>query len=149
MIDNVPSDARLPRPLNPELGGALEFEEALSRAKAGRLTVSDIADLCVGFDGSLPDALDTFALQTAREFMIGAIDFDAADTLVNLLFAHCSQLISRRADIEQHPELMFSIYRAFDAGEFVPKSDPPGTDPIRKYTRPQLESVLASLSSAS
>jgi hypothetical protein len=38
---------------------------------------------------------------------------------------------------------MQSVYEAFDAGEYYHREDPPGTDPERRYTRPQLEKLLS------
>ena len=42
------------------------------------------------------------------------------------------------------PPIMERVFLAFDAGEFLDPSEPPGTDPVEKYTRPQIEAVVAS-----
>jgi hypothetical protein len=67
-------------------------------------------------------------------------------------FEHCGAVMSGLHDVilctvegRVASEVAWSIFLAFDAGEFIPPSDPPDTDPIEKYTRPQLLEVLQAI----
>ena len=41
------------------------------------------------------------------------------------------------------PPATSAVYAAFDAGEYYRETDPPGTDPEVKYTRPLIDAFLA------
>jgi hypothetical protein len=45
-------------------------------------------------------------------------------------------------------DALHGVFLAFDAGEYVHRGDAAATDPQKKYTRPQLEQIVAAASSA-
>jgi len=93
------------------------------------------AALCHAIAADTAHALDALALTVAQRYMNGSLTFEIADAVMNDLFAHGCEL-------SEIPSLMYSIYEAFDDGEYVHREDPPGTDSEVKYTRPQLARVL-------
>ncbi|ALI04870.1 hypothetical protein C1Y08_05435 [Pseudomonas sp. FW306-02-F02-AA] len=43
------------------------------------------------------------------------------------------------------PEPAFSLYHAFDQGEWIRSNDTPGTDPSEKYTKPMVLEIMRDL----
>jgi hypothetical protein len=82
----------------------------------------------------LPAGLDCCALELAQTYATGKVSFDAADNLANILFAFAAQR-------DSIPDLMMSIFLAFDAGEFYP-DDIRSPSPEERFTRPQINEIL-------
>jgi len=95
----------------------------------------DIDAYCAGSGLTLAGALDGVARAVAHRYAAGSLVFAAADSVMNYVFAYAST----KADI---PAFMFSVFQAFDAGEFYPDAirDP---SPEDRFTRPQIASILA------
>ena len=86
------------------------------------------------------DLLDAVALRVAREYAAGRMSFTEGDLVANGLW---QLFLFREPPPESIPDVMWNVYLAFDAGEFLDPGEPPGTDPEEKYTRPQIEAVVA------
>lgn len=78
------------------------------------------------------------AMAVARLFIEGQRDFHYGDAVMNTLFSDMVDL-SLNADM---PEPAFSIYLAFDAGEYRHPGDGQDERPWEKWTRPALERIL-------
>ena len=92
---------------------------------------------------SAPDLLDQLSCFIASQYAANEINFEEEDTVMNSLWTVC---VSDEfwTDHEQTiPHITNTVYLAFDAGEYHRKSDPVGTDPESKYTRPLIEALLA------
>ena len=74
----------------------------------------------------------------ASQFMEDAMSFEVADFAIN-----CVRHYSLTRDPFISPEPCSQIYLAFDQGEFLHPSESPELDPVRNYTRPLLEEILA------
>jgi hypothetical protein len=99
------------------------------------LTDSDVEEWSgrVGLpSGVLYDAL---ALRLASGFNNNALDFGFCDQVVNELHA----VITRRN--EDRPTLFWSVFLAFDAGEYYPDCNR-SIDPVEAYTRPQIAQIV-------
>lgn len=83
----------------------------------------------------IDDALDAIARGVARRYADGALGFTTADFIMNCVFAY-------GASKGLMPPFMFSVFQAFDAGEFYPDAirDP---SPEERFTRPQIALILA------
>ena len=95
----------------------------------------DIDSYCAGSGLTLAGALDSIARAVARRYAAGTLRFTAADSVMNYVFAYGST----KAEI---PAFMFSVFQAFDAGEFYPDAirDP---SPEERFTRPRITFILA------
>ena len=99
------------------------------------LTGSDVEEWSgrVGLPrGVLYDAL---ALRLALGFNNNALDFDFCDQVVNELHG----VITHRN--EDRPDLFWSIFLAFDAGEYYHDGNR-SIDPVEAYTRPQIAQIV-------
>jgi hypothetical protein len=82
--------------------------------------------------GALYDAL---ALRLALGFDSNELDFGFCDQVVNEVHA----VISLRD--EHRPELFWSVFLAFDAGEYYHDGNR-SIDPVEAYTRPQIAQIV-------
>lgn len=87
------------------------------------------------------DLLNQVALAVARRFTSNSRDFEFCDEVMNGLIG---AIVDLSVDA-QMPEPAFSIYQAFDAGEYCHRGDPREVCPWEKYTRPELEQILAAV----
>ncbi|MBI6856124.1 hypothetical protein YA0002_25505 [Pseudomonas cichorii] len=84
------------------------------------------------------DLLNQLAISVAKLFITGTRDFHYCDALMNIV-------ISDIVDLSMHAEMpqpAFSIYQAFDAGEYWHSNDKQYVFPWEKWTRPELERIL-------
>jgi hypothetical protein len=78
--------------------------------------------------------LDTRA-HVARHYANKDFSFDFADTVMNHLFAYvCRQ--------ETFPAVLWSIYLAFDRGEYYHPDEDHELHPSERYTRPMIAEIL-------
>lgn len=99
---------------------------------------------------SLVNFCNEFALFIARGFQSHQFDYELCDEVMNLLFLFMSdhlRMDNQSLDdfpnkLETLPEPAFSIFHAFDTGEYYRKSDLPHENPIEKYTRIQINEIL-------
>lgn len=117
----------------------------LSEAELYKVLEAIESDACQDlnrlYDGMQIDRCALFnqvAMAVARLFIEGRRDFHYGDAVMNTLFSDMVDL-SLHADM---PEPAFSIYLAFDAGEYRHPGDGQDELPWEKWTRPALERIL-------
>ena len=106
----------------------------LKSIRAGYVASDDIDDLCSLSGFSRAQVYDLVATYIASGFASGGLSYEDADAVANFLWAESSFELSGFAK---------DVFLAFDDGEYVAASDPPDTDPVAKYTRPQVADLLA------
>ncbi|MBV4467716.1 hypothetical protein [Pseudomonas siliginis] len=82
--------------------------------------------------------LNQLAISVARLFITGCRDFHYCDEVMNIVISDIVDL-SLYAEM---PEPAFSIYQAFDAGEYWHSGDDREVFPWERWTRPELERIL-------
>lgn len=110
-------------------------------ASTRSLSVVEVTAVCEKMGKTLESLLDDISLSVARRYLAGQIDFRYADAVMNGLFhvmilAHPTKIASDTA---------WSIYLAFDDGEWRHSGDSERIDPVEKYTRPQLVMIVNAL----
>ena len=93
----------------------------------------DIDRLCVLSGLDRAGLYDSIASYIAQTFAADQLSFDDADAAINFLWSESSFGLSGFAK---------DVFLAFDDGEYLAAGDPPGTDPVAKYTRPQIAGLL-------
>jgi hypothetical protein len=87
---------------------------------------------------------DDIAAEIARGYSKGLFSFEFGDFVVNTLTGiYINGVGDGRLEMP-HPDLLFSVYDAFDAGEFADPSLPPH-DPIKRHTAPMIAEIVANL----
>jgi hypothetical protein len=105
----------------------MTFEEALSVSVNRDLPMEEVEALVASIEGSSAAALDALAIEIARRYMHNGLSFEVADSLMNTLFGYAATV--RKETI---PSLMFSVFQAFDAGEYHHREDAPDVDSEQK-----------------
>ena len=103
-------------------------------AREEHVGASDIDELCTFSGLDRPLIYDSIAAYIANEFASDRLSFEDADAVANFLWAESSFGLSGFAK---------DVFLAFDDGEQLATSEPTGTDPVAKYTRPQIADLLA------
>lgn len=87
---------------------------------------------------SMSDFLDSIARRVAQQYHAEILSFEAADCAINSLSAYC---------LSQHevmlPSYANDVYNAFDRGEYRHAEDGVNEDPEIKYTKPQIQAIVA------
>jgi hypothetical protein len=91
----------------------MDHYDRIQEAEHRCFSLDDVVVCYANSAQSLKATLDNCALELAKGYVAGHVSFNASDKLV--LFAYA-------ADHDSIPDFMFSIYLAFDAGEFFPIS---------------------------
>ena len=112
----------------------MNFRDLMREAEHRCLFIDDVAIFCTDSAQPLETTLDYCALELAKAYAAGNVSFDAGDNLANVLFAFA-------ADRGSIPDLMFSVYLAFDAGEFYP-DEVRSPSPEERFTRSQISEIL-------
>jgi hypothetical protein len=111
-------------------------------AKTNSLEPRIFVDWCQEFGGNALDAANSLALEIARQYSIGELDYVFCDRVINSLsLAAWSEEFFSITDRET-PKVLDEIYLAFDAGEYYHPEDKPNDDPEVKYTRPMISEIL-------
>lgn len=93
--------------------------------------------------GRTPDLLDNLSYFVAAEYHANRMTFEQADVAMNAVWAACFSKGFWAAHDRTIPPMTERVFLAFDEGEYDHESDPPGTDPEIKYTRPMIALFLA------
>jgi len=99
--------------------------------------VAAFQELCTARSVDMLPLLDQLAAHIARGYSRGSWSFTDADAAMNHLWAFlCSQ-----KDFEV-PPYFYSVYDAFDAGEYYHPGDGRDVSPEERYTKPLIEKIL-------
>lgn len=112
----------------------MEFVDLIQEAAKRQLSLADIALYCELFAVSTAQRLENCAIELARGYAAGSVSYEAADNLANVLFAYAAQNVAI-------PAVLFSVFQAFDAGEFYP-DEIRSPSPEERFTRPQINAIL-------
>ena len=107
-------------------------------ADVNGLTLSDLAATCGQFGVAPRDVLNELSVVAAEGYLEGSLSYDFCDGVMN-------GIINAVVDVgmtDDMPQPAFSLYQAFDLGEWIRKEDPPETDPGEKYTRPVVQEIM-------
>lgn len=116
--------------------------QALSlKAEGGGLTLNDLSSIGDKFGAAPQDLLNELSVWVAENYLHGSLDFDFCDSVMNAII----NAVVEVGMTSELPQPAFSLYQAFDQGEWIRNSDSPETDPGEKYTRPIVLEILRAL----
>ena len=106
------------------------------------LEVEDILKYCNGNDLSYVEFSNNVLVHLAKIYLSGSVDYSYADGVANNIhdFMMTDQYLDSNNNTLSDPA--YSIYLAFDAGEYYRKEDDKSIEPHIKYTNPELEAIL-------
>lgn len=115
-----------------------DIESIIQCSIHGRLDRDAFYSFCAAHGLKPGEVCNEIALTVARRFNDSAMTFEDADAVMNAI----STIILGygQDEVVTLPEPAWSIYLAFDAGEY---DHGEGADPIERFTKPLLREVLA------
>ena len=119
----------------------VELKELSVKAEAEGLTLSDLAPICERFGVSPHDVLNGLSVAVAEGFLQGSLPYDFCDGVMNGII----NAVVEVGMTNDMPQPAFSLYQAFDQGEWFRSNDPPETDPSEKYTKYVVEEIMRTL----
>src|SRR5687768_8910410 len=114
-----------------------DVDSIIQEGLSGSLDRDAFYAFCTLQNVTFDDLCNTVALTVARRFNDCAMTYEDADGVTNALSALMIAHVTREADAHL-PEPAWTIYLAFDAGEYD-RGD--GADPIERFTRPLVRQV--------
>lgn len=115
----------------------------LEAAQSGYVPYVLLKDTATQTAQTAPDLLDELSYFVASQYSANEMDFEEADAVMNALWIVCTSKEFWADHDRMIPPVTNAVYLAFDAGEYYRKSDPLGTDPEAKYTKPLIAAFLA------
>lgn len=116
--------------------------KALSvEAGENNLTLTDLGATCEKYGVAPGDVLNELSVEIADGFLSGSLTYDFCDGVMNGIISAIVDL----GMVGDFPEPAFSLYQAFDQGEWIRSNDPPETDPSEKYTKPMVLEIMRDL----
>lgn len=112
----------------------------IERAAAGALVRKEVDAFCVQHGLNAADFFNSLSIDIAKGFDSGELDFWPANHAMNHIFSFLLEDFALVGDGYEFPEPAFSIYEAFDAGEWD-RGD--GRDPVITYTAPEIKRILS------
>lgn len=113
----------------------MEFLDLIREVATRQLSLTDVELYCETSAVPTAQRLENCALELAREYASGRVSYEAGDNLANALFAYAAQNGAL-------PDVLFSVFQAFDAGEFY-SDDIRSPSPEERFTRPQINAISA------
>ncbi|MEH1009472.1 hypothetical protein VDP25_17165 [Winogradskyella sp. ECml5-4] len=118
-----------------------EILDKLSKDSLSGPEVSEILGNPTNFPTEL---VENLSIKTAFDFWNGKMDFEDGDCIMNNLqtFWVTNEHFVRNFGFGK---VAWICYEAFDAGEYIRPTDSPDIDPVEKYTKPIIETLLKDL----
>lgn len=116
----------------------IKIKKLSVKAVAEGLTLSDLAPICERFGVEPHEVLNELAVAIAEGYLQGSLLYDFCDAVMN-------GIINAMVEVgmtNDMPQPAFSLYQAFDQGEWFRSKDPAETDPSEKYTKPIVEEIM-------
>ncbi|MEN1836432.1 hypothetical protein AAIM60_26525 [Pseudomonas lijiangensis] len=110
----------------------------LVEAQAHGLTSNDLTATCEEFGVAPRDLLNELSMAVAEGYLAGALTYEFCEGVMNGVIAAIVD-VGMTNDM---PQPAFSLYQAFDQGEWRRRDDPSETDPGEKYVRPLVVQIV-------
>tara|TARA_Y100001956_G_scaffold78391_1_gene90041 strand:+ start:39 stop:416 length:378 start_codon:yes stop_codon:yes gene_type:complete len=114
------------------LGAQMSYEDIFKKALSGDCDLAIVQQSAKDTKCSASDIFNGVALKIASEFQSGKLNFEDADFAINELWSVMVDYTFTREFDKKLPEPAYSIYDAFDQGEYDHKD---GKDPVEHHTK--------------
>ncbi|HKR45656.1 MAG TPA: hypothetical protein VJU59_39340 [Paraburkholderia sp.] len=112
----------------------MNIDEMAVRCGDQELGLADVDEACADATISRLAFFDKLTHWLALEFLEGRRDFTFCDAVANNMMPLSEWNLT---------DFAWSVFHAFDNGEFYHQGDSRDIDPVKKYTRPALRQALA------
>ncbi|SDT32400.1 hypothetical protein SAMN05216598_5042 [Pseudomonas asplenii] len=118
-----------------------ELKALLVEADANGLAPDDLGATCEQFGITPKDVLNELAIAVAEGYLDETFTYGFCDSVMNGIINAVMDL----GMTDDMPQPAFSLYQAFDQGEWIRRGDSPDSDPSEKYTRPAVQEILRTI----
>jgi DNA-binding Xre family transcriptional regulator len=118
-----------------------ELNELSETAETDGLTLSDLLPICERFSVAPKDVLNELSIVVAEGYLDGSLTYEFCDGVMNGII----NAVVEVSVTDDMPQPAFSLYQAFDQGEWFRSDDPPVTDTGGKYTKPVVVEIMRTL----
>ena len=116
--------------------------EILALAETNSLEPAAFAAWCKSSGLGALEAANNLALEIARQYVAGQLDYVFCDRVMNCLsIVVWSEEFFELSD-RKTPKVLDEVFLAFDEGEYVHPGDIPSGDSEAKYTKPMVAKIL-------
>jgi hypothetical protein len=116
-----------------------DIDSIIRTAATEGLDLEAIAAFCRSKNLHFNELCNSIALSVARRFDDSLLTYEDADSVMNAVFGIMIAVAGREGDGFVFAEPAYSIYLAFDAGEY---DHGDGKDPIEHHTKPLIKTAL-------
>lgn len=109
------------------------LQQLAEKSDASELTETDVETYAAAQGLTTGQVYDALALHLATGYAENTLTYEFCDSAINFVMGLTAYSV---------PDLAWSVYSAFDEGEFHHDNDSRDTDPAEKYTRPLIEKIL-------
>ena len=109
------------------------LQQLAEKSDSGDLTEADVETYATAQGVSPGQVYDALALHLATGYAQNTLTYKFCDSAINFVMGLTTYDV---------PDFAWSVYSAFDEGEFYHDSDSRDIDPAEKYTRPWIEKIL-------
>ena len=118
----------------------IDVEPFIQRAITRELILEDVRAYCRAMTLASSDFYNILSWAIAERFDGQLMSFKDADYAMNEIYAIMTSDIFAPHGISKYPEPAYSIFLAFDEGEYFHGGQ---SDPVESFTRPLVKKILA------
>jgi hypothetical protein len=115
------------------------IDDLMHKAADEPFVTADIGAVCAEHGLTLGELCDAISRRIARGYVSGEFPFRFCDGVMNHLYSF--MLLNH--DMAP-PDYSYSVFLAFDEGEYQHRDDPEDSSPEELYTKPMIAEILAS-----
>ena len=123
----------------------MKFEQVFKKLGDMELTLNEALHYCATENIGIVEFCNEVMVVTATQYHENSIDYSFADGVANNVYGFMVSDYYLGVTENSLSEPAYSIYLAFDAGEYFHKNDDRSIDPEFKYTRPEIERILSEI----
>lgn len=115
-------------------------DDVIAAAATGRLDPEAVYEFCRARSVTFPDLSNALSLTIARRFDQSLMSYEDADAAMNAIWKTMIDYVTRIEAGSEIWEPTYSIYCAFDAGEYDHGDI---QDPVEQFTKPAVKAILS------
>ena len=122
----------------------MTLDEIIEKASEGPLTRETVEAFCAASGTTFPAFCDEFSRVVATGYFDGRLEFSFCDGAINNLYGFMMTDMTEAP----FPAYAYSVFLAFDEGEYHHSKDPPNASPVELYTKPMIAEIIANATNA-
>jgi hypothetical protein len=118
---------------------AVTIDDLMRKAADQPFEAADVDAACAEHGLTIGELFDAISRRIVRGYVSGELPFGFCDGVMN----HVYSFMNLNHDMAP-PAYSYSVFLAFDEGEYQHEDDPKDSSPEELYTKPMIAEILAS-----